>query len=527
MYDYLIEDALIYDGSGREPFRGNVATFGGNIAFIGRERVRSRSVVNASGLVLTPGFVDFHAHSEFLALRTPLMKEKLMQGITTDLSGNCGIGPFPVGAEHEMLYGLASDVLGPSPEWTWNDFSSFSDILQRQGTGINMAFLQAHAPLRVAAMGDDCSRPATDEEIGRMCELLARSLEEGCYGFSSGLYYAPCVFAERKELLALLRTAAGYDAFFAVHHRCEGNDIVESVKEVLDLALESGVRLEISHLKAIGRKNQAKIDTVLSMIDDYRSKGVDVRFDQYPYLYGSTSLFSLLPPDALKLSRNELRFALALENERERYKEEMLHPRYWDSIYEMVGPDDIRILSLDSHSEYEGLSLSELGEKLSTDPLSALFDILSDETGSAVMMDVTQTEESLVKIMRSPLMCFGTDALYSGDRLHPRSYSGALELLTGYGLGRKVMPLEELVRKMTGEGAARLGLQDRGLVREGYAADLVMFNPRFLRPTATAEGSFTRNEGLSMVMVNGSIVVEHGVANGLIRGGILRKSPAP
>lgn len=523
MYDYMIEDALIYDGSGAEPFKGNVATFGGNIAFIGKERVRCRSVIKGSGLVLTPGFVDFHAHSEFLALRTPLMKEKLMQGITTDLSGNCGIGPFPVGDEPEMLYGLASDVLGPSPRWSWKDFSSFSSILEKQGTGINMAFLQAHAPLRVAAMGDDCSRAASDEEIAKMCELLSASLEQGCFGLSSGLYYAPCVFAERKELLALLKTAASHDAFFAVHHRCEGNDIVESVKEVLDLALESGVRLEISHLKAIGRKNQEKVDIILSMIEEYRERGVNVLFDQYPYLYGSTSLFSLLPPDALSLSRNELRFALALESERERYKEEMLHPEHWDSIYEMVGPDDIRILSMEGKSEYEGLSLTELGEKLSTDPLSALFDVLSDETGSAVMMDVTQSEESLVKIMRSPLMCFGTDALYSGEHLHPRSYSGALELLSVYGLQKKVMPLEELVRKMTSEGARRLGLSSRGLVKESLAADLVMFNPRFLKATATADGAFTRNEGLSMVMVNGNIVVEHGAANGLIKGEIIKR----
>lgn len=521
MYDYIFANALIYDGSGSEPYRANVATLGSRIAFIGKERVRARNFRDCSDLVLAPGFVDIHAHSELMALRDPVMGAKTGQGITTDLSGNCGIGVFPIKGSPSLLQGLSDDVLGHYGRWSWNDFPSFRNELSEKGTGINMAFLQAHAPLRYAAMGMDASRPATADEIAVMCSLLDESLSSGCKGFSSGLYYAPCLFASEEELTALLEVVKKHDAFFAVHHRCEGNDIIESVREVISLAERTGVRLEISHLKVIGRKNHDKLDSVLEMIDSARSRGLDVLFDQYPYGYGSTSLFSLLPPSALGLSRTELRFALALDAEREEFRREMLSPKGWDSIYEMVGPDDIRILELEHHREMEGLSLTEAGKRLGTDPVSALFDLLEDETGSAVMMDVTEDEASLEKILRSPLMCFGTDALYSSPNPHPRSMSGAIHLIRRYGLEKKTLPLETLIHKMTGEGARRLGLKDRGLISESNAADLVLLDLEKLKDTAEPGSLFVKNEGLVMTMVNGVPVVEDGIPNGKVEGVLL------
>lgn len=521
MYDYIFKDALIYDGSGSTPFRANVATLGSRIAFIGKERVRARNYMDCSRLVLAPGFIDIHAHSELLALRDPMMSAKTGQGITTDLSGNCGIGVFPVRDSYDELKGLSDDVLGRYEGWTWNDFPSFKEELGKQGIGINMAFLQAHAPLRYAAMGHDAAREATEDEIAYMCNLLDESLSAGCKGFSSGLYYAPCLFASEKELLALLKVVKEHDAFFAVHHRCEGNDIIESVREVISLAERTGVRLEISHLKVIGKKNSGKLDTVLELIASARSRGVDVLFDQYPYNYGSTSLFSLLPPSALRLSRTELRFALALDSEREEFRREMLSPRGWDSIYEMAGPDEITILELEHNKKMEGLTLAEAGKRLGTDPLSALFDLLEDEPGAAVMMDITEDEKSLEKILTSPLMCFGTDALYSSPNPHPRSMSGAVHLIRRYGLEKKTLPLESLIQRMSGEGARRLGLKDRGLVREAYAADLVLMDLDRLKDTAEPGRPFSENEGIVMTMVNGVCASADGRKTGSTSGIIL------
>ncbi len=521
MYDYLFKGAMVVDGTGKAAYKANVATKGNLIAYIGSDSVRASHVFNAEGKYLTPGFIDIHAHSEFLALNTHSLKEKLEQGITTDVSGNCGIGVFPYERGQEDIKELCADVLGCHENWNWQDFPSFKEEVERGGVGINMLFLQAHAPLRSVVLKGNPNREATDDEITEMCALLDKSLNEGCIGFSSGLYYAPCLFASSKELEMLLEVVAKHDALFAVHHRCEGNDVVASIKEVLDLALKTKVRLEISHLKVIGRNNQEKLDEVLSMIEEYRAKGCRVLFDQYPYVYGSTSLFSLLPPSALRLSRTELRFALSIESQREEYKSEMLNPVGWDSLYEMVGAENITIIELESNKEFEGLTLKEAAGKLNTDPISALFDLLAEESGSAVMIDVTESEENLEKILKSPLMCFGTDALYSSANPHPRSRSAAIQLIKHYGLDRKTLPLEELVRKMSGETASRLNLKDRGVIKECYIADLVLFDPAKLEATAEPNKPFYRNEGLDVVMVNGTPVVQDGIYNGGLKGRIL------
>ncbi len=480
MYDYMFRNALVVDGSGKKPYRANVAVFGDRIVFIGNEGItRAKIVVDASDSVLAPGFIDMHTHTDLEVLRDRDMKAKLHQGILTDVSGNCGIGVFP--NTTEALHLAVEDVLGTIDDWNWKTYEEYCSVLMDGGIGINEVFLASHTALRYAVMGDNAGRASSDVEIRDMCALLDSLLSSGIRGFSSGLYYSPCLFAEEKELLALLSVVRQHDAFFAVHHRCEGNDVLSSLREVLDLAAESGVRLEISHLKAIGRKNQEKVPQMLEMIEDYRARGVDVQADQYPYSYGSTSLFSLLPPHILGLSRFEQRLALSLEGERDELKQEIMHPDGWDSVYEMVGPDDISIIYLQNHSNYNGMTLSEIGREKGKDPLEALFDILSEETGLAVMSDVTQTDESLRMIMKHPLVSFGTDALYSSPIPHPRSYHSTVEYISRYVVQEKLMTIEEAVRKMTGLNADKLRLEKRGYIREGYYADILLFKPEALK----------------------------------------------
>lgn len=495
MYDYMFRSALLYDGSGREPVKANVAVFGDSIAFVGKEGItRAREVIDASGCILAPGFIDIHTHTDLHVLRDPDMKARVMQGITTDVSGNCGVGVFP--NTGDSLKQAVMDVLGVWDDWAWSGYPSYRDYLTMRGIGINEAFLVPHTALRLEALGGNAGRSATDGEIDCMCRSLDTLLSEGAWGFSTGLYYAPCLFAERKELEALLRVVARRGRIWAVHHRCEGNDVIQSLGEVLSLAEETGVRLEISHLKAIGRKNQEKVPQLLSMIEKARERGVDVKFDQYPYNYGSTSLFSLLPPAILSLSRFEQRLALSLENEREDIKREMLDPDGWDSIYEMVGPDDIRAMYLESHPGLSGKTLTQIGEERGKDPLDALFDILSEETGLAVMCDITESEENLRLIMKHPLASFGTDSLYSSPVPHPRSLHSTVEYLT-LAMREGLLPLESAIRRMTGENADRMGFTDRGYIREGYKADLVLIRPEELG----IEGD--GNTGFRAVMVNG------------------------
>ncbi len=514
MYDYVFRNATIVDGSGNAPYKANVAIFRDSIALIGDESItRAKNIIDLNGSYLTPGFIDIHTHTELAILKDRDAEAMVRQGITTSVTGNCGIGVFP--NYSEALKGYVSDVLGEWNDWSWSDYSSWIEYVEKGGIGNNECFLTSHTALRTAVLKNNASRAADEEEIKEMCSLLRASLLAGSKGFSSGLYYAPCIYANRKELIALLKTVKECDSIFTVHHRCEGNDVIESLLEVLDLAKESGVRLELSHLKAIGRNNQAKVDEMLKLIESYRADGVDVRFDQYPYVYGSTSLFSLLPPDILKLSRLEARLALSLENEREEIKMEMLNPDGWDSIYEMVGPADIKVLFLENNREYDGLTLTEIGKLKDKDPLDALLDILSEEPGLAVMADVTESEESLIKIMQHPLMCFGTDSLFSSPIPHPRSFHSTVELLGKYVRDKKVLTIEEAIRKMTGEAADRMRLGKRGYIKEGYKADLVVFDLEKLGENGND------NKGISHVFVNGQLKLENSKLTAVRAGEIL------
>lgn len=499
MYDYIFQNALVYDGLGGSPYRASVAVYSDTIAYIGNGGLtRARGTVDASRMVLAPGFIDIHSHTDLEALRDRSMRRKAYQGITLDISGNCGIGTFPNAGK--PLEKACEDVLGKYGSWSWNGFREYREELESGGIGINMGFLQPHSALRYYVLGEDAGRAADEDEIERMRCLLAESLDQGAIGFSTGLYYNPCAFAQRDELIALLGEVKRHDGLFSVHHRCEGNEVLESLDEILSIALECGVRTEISHLKAIGKKNQEKVPGMLGLIDSYREKGLDARFDQYPYIYGSTSLFSLLPPDILRLTRLEQRIALSMDNEREEIRDEILNPHGWDSVYELVGPENIRILHLENSPQHEGKTLEELGKELGEDPLFALFDVLQDEIGLAVMTDITQTEESLETIMRSPLMCFGSDSLFSSPVCHPRSDHAAIELIARYARDRKVLTLEECIARLTHRAAERLGIRDRGAIREGCKADLVLFDPEKLSPEKECNG-------LEAVLVNGKPVL--------------------
>ncbi|MBR2282037.1 MAG: amidohydrolase family protein [Spirochaetales bacterium] len=516
----VFRNAMVVDGSGSRPFKADVVVDGDLIAKISADEVKADRTVDADGCILCPGFMDIHAHSELEALRNPSMPRKIQQGITFDLSGNCGIGVYPRKLSDPPLF---ADILGHYDNWSWTDFTSFHSILK---PGINMAFLQSHSCLRNQAMTGNPNRPATESEIGTMCELLDTSLSQGCVGLSSGLYYAPCLFADRAEMVALLKVVRNHDGIFAVHHRCEGDDILSSIDEIISYTRETGVRLEISHLKAIGRKNQSKVTQVLDRIHALRSEGFDVAFDQYPYEYGSTSLFSLLPPELLRLSPEDLSRTLhSMETDRslrDRIVAEMENPDGWDSIAELCPWEDIRIVIMESSPEFNGLNMLEAADRLGMDPFDALFHLLANESRCALMTDVTQTTESLRRIFSDDLMSFGTDALYAGEMAHPRSANGAIHLLCERCI-KEGTPFETAINKMTHKVADRLGIRDRGLVKEGFKADLVMFNPKTLKDNSDTTHPFEMCTGLENVMVNGVFALKDGKLTGSQSGKVILK----
>lgn len=536
---YLLKNATIVDGNNTSPFIASLLIKGDKINKIILEEntsfVKRDITIDCSNKIITPGFIDAHSHSDLQILRSPSMKSKIQQGITTEIGGNCGIGTFPLNDKDldniSSIHELTKDVLG-SFDYNYSDFNSFCKISNKNKPNTNVLFLQSHAALRVKTINPNPNREASDDEIKEMCLLLEKSLKEGCIGFSTGLYYAPCLYASDKELISLLEVVKRYDKIFCAHHRCEGDSVISSLKEIISLSQKVGVRTQISHLKAIGVKNQKHVDKMLSLIDEAKENGLDIAFDQYPYEYGSTSLYSLLPPSYLKLDRYYLKQALLNKEEREKIKKIIMKKEGWDSIIKMCGFDNISIIYLESQREKEGKTIRELAKQLKGKAdddscFDTLFDILGEETGVALMEDVTQSIESIEKILTHPLMCFGTDAIYSGDEksslpTHPRSYQAAVHSIDVYYKQRKTLSLESLIYKMSGMSAKRFNIKNRGVIKKGNFADLVVMDIDSLKDNSNLKDNKTPPEGIEYVFVNGVCVYKNKKIINYHAGGIIK-----
>jgi N-acyl-D-aspartate/D-glutamate deacylase len=527
--EYLLKNAMIVDGMNHKPFLGSITILHGKIDRI-LKNGEDLSLINASTTIdvnkrfLFPGFIDFHGHSDLQVIRDPSMMCKIQQGITTEIAGNCGVGVYPIDINNKSIVGSINnstkDVLGEGnysiDEYNWSDFKTYTDYVKREGSGTNIMYLQSHTALRCNAILGNPNRAATKEELDLMCNLLDKSLSQGCIGFSTGLYYAPCLYATREEMIALLSVVKKHNKFFAVHHRCEGDDVIKSIEEVIELAKITGVRLEISHLKAIGKDNQKYVPLILSLIDKAKSQGVDIGFDQYPYDFGSTSLSSMLPPSYLKLSHEDLKSALGNEEDRAKMKNLIIKGIGFDSIIKMCGFSNIIIMYSEHLRELDGLTLLQCADRLygnhcETSMFNAFFDILRDEDGICLMEDITQSVESMQKILSHSLMVFGTDSLYSGGALpsHPRSYHSVPHYLSLFYKHLHTLPLEELIYRATGKSAERLNLINRGRIKEGYFADLIICDLENLEDLS-AKNTQNPSKGIDDVFVNGIHVFHKG-----------------
>ncbi|MGH4037021.1 MAG: N-acyl-D-amino-acid deacylase family protein [Sphaerochaeta sp.] len=527
--DFLLKNAQIVDGKNHKVFKGSVTIQGDSIKDIIKNEeelasINPKETLDVKNRFLFPGIIDFHGHSDLQVIRDPSMKCKLAQGITTEIAGNCGVGVYPIDITNDTIVEAINDntrdVLGEghyAPDsYNWHDFKTYVDFVRNQGSGTNIMYLQSHTALRCNAVLPNPNRAATDAELDTMCDMLDKSLSQGCLGFSSGLYYAPCVYATEKELIALLNVVKKHNKIFTVHHRCEGDDVIDSLKEVINLARITGVRLEISHLKAIGKDNQKYVEEMLSLIKKARQEKIDVAFDQYPYDFGSTSLSSMLPPSYLKLGPDKLRKALSSKEDREKIKALIIAGEGFDSLIKMCGFENIKIMYLEHNRDLEGLSLVECSKKLYGDETdencyNAFFDILRDEKGVALMEDVTQSLDSMQKIMKDNLGVFGTDALYSGGELpsHPRSYHSVPHYLDLFYKKYHTLSLEELIYRATYKSAQRLSLDDRGAIQKGFKADIVICDLENLEDNSNSNTQ-KPSKGIDEVFVNGKHVLSNG-----------------
>lgn len=524
----LIRGGTIIDGSGEPPFDADVVLENESIAEIGSFDPGSAfdRVLDADGLIVAPGFIDTHSHSDLELLVNPYIEAKVRQGVTTELLGQDGISMAPLPRSYvapwrKNLAGLEgeSDALS----WDYETTGDYLRALEEKGVGLNESYLVPHGNVRMAAMGLDNRRP-TPRELDSMLAIARSAMEAGAFGLSTGLIYMPCAYAETEELIALCKAVAGFDGVFVVHQRSEADTILDSIQEVLRIGRESGVRVHFSHFKICGRRNWPLIDRALDLLDRAEAEGIRVSFDQYPYVAGSTMLGVILPPWAHDGGADKLLARLRCPEDRRRMAHDIAHGiPGWDNFIDFAGFDGISITSVGSRANHEliGLNLSEIGAMRGKHPLDAAFDLLLEEENAVGMVDFYGLEEHVVRFLTRPEQNVCTDGLLGG-RPHPRVYGSFPRVLGRYVREQRALPLEAAICKMTGKPAAVFGFERRGLLHPGNYADVVAFDPETVLDLATFDDPIRFPAGIEHVWINGRQVVECGEYRPVCAGRVLR-----
>lgn len=516
MFDLLIRNANILDGSGQPAFSGDVGISNGRIAEVGPipPDAQSTSKLNAQGLTLSPGFIDIHTHADIALLARPQHLPKVMQGVTTEVFTNCGLGFAPVTPESlktqkEYLSGL----FGPDEgvDWGWRTVADFLSRYERQGTGTNIAYLIPHGAVRVSVMGM-AARPADANEIAAMEAMISDGMDQGALGLSTGLWYSPMCDADRAENVAVCRAAG----FFATHQRDYGDRITEATQESIEIAREAGVPLQIAHLQMNGPGNAGRAPELLKLLEATRESGVDVTCDTYPYTAGSTFMQSLLPVWATDGGPAAILKRLEDSETRSRILTEMASvPRDW-TTYQLVGTHSA------ANTAFEGERFDEIAKARGMGVAEWVCNALEEEELQACYICHAAHEGNVRDILQWSGQMIGSDGLHLAGKCHPRLYGTFPRVLGRYAREAGVISLAEAVRKMTSAPAERLGLRDRGYVRPGMAADLVLFDPETVKDNSTYEDPLRFPDGIKSVWVNGVAVKLDGAATCALPGRVLR-----
>jgi N-acyl-D-amino-acid deacylase len=513
--DLVIENGRLVDGTGNPWYFGDVGIKDGKIVEVGRVKGSGLERIDAGGRVVAPGFIDGHCHSDLMVLDDPGSEIKLQQGVTTEVVGNCGMTPAPFTTHNlDLLRTYVEPVLGNTgQEWRWESVEQYFEALLEVKPSENVATYVGHGTLRIAVMGFE-NRPASGEELDLMKGLLEEALQAGAIGLSLGLMYAPGSYTPREELAELCAVLSRYDGLLATHIRGEGNSLLPSLEEVIWIAERSGVPLQISHLKAAGGANWGSVTRAMEMIEDARSRGLDVTCDVYPYTAGSTSLTTLLPPWALEGGVSQTLERLGESGSRERIKAELREEQDdWDNLVASTGWESVYISSLSRNDDANlaGKNILEVSESRGVDPEDCMMDLLLEQNGKVSMVFFHMAGSDVEQVIQWERSLIASDSLHDqAERPHPRLYGTFPHVLARYVREKKLLTLEEAVRKMTSFPASRFKLGKRGLIAPGYAADLVVFDPEAILDTATYEDPKHFPEGISCVLVNGTRAVEAG-----------------
>jgi N-acyl-D-amino-acid deacylase len=522
--DLVIRGADVIDGTGAPRRRASVGIARGRIEAVDlKEKIEAKETLDAGGLVLAPGFLDTHSHSDLRLLVEPDLPMKIRQGVTLEVLGQDGISVAPLKPEREEeeKRKLAGLLGRPEIRWTWTGIGDYLDAVERAGPSPNFATLVPHGAVRTFVMGPD-ERDPTVAELEAMAALLDRSLAEGAIGLSTGLIYPPCCYAKTPELVALGRVVAKHGGPFVVHLRSESDRILEATDEMVTVGRESGCRVHISHWKIAGKENFQGWLQVKEKVEAARRSGVIVTCDQYPYAAGSTMLGAILPPWAHSGGPAATLRRLSDASERARMRAQMSDPSpvEWDNFWRWTGGQGIVVSDIPSgrRSELVGRSIAWGAEQAKKDPLEFALDLLRDENMGVGMVSHNQSEDVVERLMLLPFVNVCTDGLLGG-RPHPRAYGTYPRILGRYVREKRALPLEEAVRKMTGQAALAMNLAGVGLVQKGHRADLVLFDEARVVDHATYEDPVREPEGIVHVLVNGRFVLKENKPLGRVGGG--------
>jgi N-acyl-D-amino-acid deacylase len=523
----LIRNATVIDGTETPRYRADVLVDGSRIAAIGSGAAADRTI-DADGLVLTPGFIDMHAHSDLAVLLDPAHLAKLSQGVTTELLGQDGLSYAPV--DDDALAMLRRKIAGwntdPGPDlFSWR---SVGEYLDRLDTGIagNAAYLIPHGVVRALVVGWD-DVPATAADVAAMQDIVRTAMADGAVGLSAGLTYTPGMYADNAELLALCTTVGELGGFFAPHHRSYGKGALEAYAEMIELTSRARCPLHLSHATMNFAPNKGRAGELLAMLDAAIDAGADISLDTYPYLPGATTLSAVLPSWSQSGGQEEtlrrLRDPAALQRIRED-----LEVNGSDGCHGVVAEwDTIEIsgVTRPELSDAVGHTIAALAAARGAEPFDVFVDLLiRDDLGTGILQHVGH-EENVQAIMRHPRHTGGSDGLLVGAKPHPRAWGTFPRYLGHYCRDLGVFSLEECVGHLTGRAAARLRLTDRGLVQPGYAADLVLLDPDTVADTATYDNPRQPATGIPFVFVNGQLAIEDGQRTETTTGRALRRQP--
>ncbi|MFH9350653.1 amidohydrolase family protein [Kitasatospora sp. NPDC017646] len=529
----VFKGATVVDGTGAERYRAHVRIADGLITEIvgigeGGPGLDGSSTVDADGLVLAPGFIDMHAHSDLALLLEPQHPAKVTQGVICEVLGQDGLSYAPV--DETTLPALRRQLAGwngdPADfDWDWRDVAGYLDRIDRARPAVNACYLVPHGSLRMLAMGWQ-NRAPTPAELDRMRQVLAQCLLDGAVGMSSGLSYTPGMYAETDELVALCTVVAAHGGFHAPHQRSYGRGALEGYAEMVEIARRSGCALHLTHATMNFGVNRGRAGELLELVDRALADGIDLTLDSYPYLPGSTTLAALLPSWATEGGPGPTLARLADPADRERIRSAM-EERGSDGCHGVVADwTTIQISGVRSErlAWAVGRTVAELAAEQGRGGTEAFLDLLrQDELGTTVLQHVGH-EENVRAVMRHPAHTVGSDGLLVGARPHPRAWGTFARYLGHYSRELGVLPLEETVARMTGRPAARLGLDRRGRIAPGFHADVVLLDPERVRDAATFAQPRLPAEGIEYVYVNGTAVVRQGRTTGARPGRALRRT---